>query len=101
MPLEIPEIEGSIRHYEEVIQSFEQASARLRARRDGATDGAAVHIDRLLNLNERTLESLNRILASAREQLARVKTQETADGTVTALRNARTPMQEFGESPVR
>ena len=74
MPQEIPEIERSIREYEEVITSFERASERLRARRKVAHDGTAVGIDRLLELNERTLKSLRNVLDSARSQLAQART---------------------------
>ena len=40
----------------------------MRSRRCGALDSVMVHLDESLALNERTLEALNRVLATAKEQ---------------------------------
>ena len=53
------------RAYEEAIQSFEAAQAKLRVRRASASANIIVHLDRTLEMNERTLEALRRALAIA------------------------------------
>lgn len=65
----IAQLEESIKVYEEVIRAFEEARKRMRERRGGAVDSMMVHIDESLKLNERTLESLGRVLTTAKEQL--------------------------------
>jgi hypothetical protein len=62
-------LEESIRVYEDVIRNFEESRSRMWERRRGATDSVMVHIDDCLALNERTLQSLNRVLCTAQDQL--------------------------------
>jgi hypothetical protein len=69
VPPIVANLEDTVRTYEEVIRSFENARARMQQRRSGAPDSVMLHIDQSLKLNERTLESLNRVLTTAREQL--------------------------------
>jgi hypothetical protein len=67
----LADIQKSIEVYEEVIRSFENARELLIRRQRNAVDGVAVHIQRSLELNQRTLESLNRALDTAKDQIAR------------------------------
>jgi hypothetical protein len=67
----LADIQKSIEVYEEVIRSFENARELLIRRQRNAVDGVAVHIQRSLELNQRTLESLNRALDTAKGQIAR------------------------------
>ena len=69
MARKLAKLEESIKVYEEVIRSFQSARERMQQRRRGASDSVMVHIDESLRLNERTLDSLNRVLATAREHL--------------------------------
>ena len=66
---QVEQLKQSIKVYEEVIDSFEAARARLHKRRSGATDAVMVHVDESLALNERALISLKKVLVSAKEQL--------------------------------
>ena len=68
---QIEKLQESIQVYEGVIRSFERARERMLQRRRGASDSVMVHIDESLGLNRRTLDSLNRILETAKEQLER------------------------------
>ena len=63
------QLESSIKVYQDVIRTFEEACARMQARRLGATDSVMVHIDESLALNERTLASLHQVLKTAEEHL--------------------------------
>jgi hypothetical protein len=51
----------------------------MRQRRQGATDSVMVHIDESLKLNQRTLDSLARVLATAKEQLRQERSRQQAD----------------------
>jgi len=75
---QIAKLEDSLRTYQEVIGSFEQARERMKQRRRGATDSVMVHLDESLALNKRTLDSLKRVRSSAKEQL---KQLESGDGS--------------------
>jgi hypothetical protein len=66
---QIAKLEESVKVYEEVIRSFEAANDHLRRRRHGALDAVMVEIDRSLELNQRTLDSLNRVVATVKAQL--------------------------------
>ena len=68
-------LQESIKLYEETIESFERARDRMRLRRKEATDSVMVIIDERLALNQRTLDLLNGMLAAAKEELHRVRSQ--------------------------
>lgn len=71
----IEQLQESIKLYKDVIQGFEERRAQMLIRRRGAVDSVMVHLDESLALNERTLSSLNRVLASAKEQLQEERTR--------------------------
>jgi hypothetical protein len=72
-------LEESIRVYEQVIRSFEHANEQMRQRRKSASDSVMVHIDDSLALNRRALDSLHRILESARKQLRQERSRAGSD----------------------
>ena len=76
---QLENLQESIRVYEEVIRSFERARERMQQRRLSASDSVMVHIDESLSLNRRTLESLNRVLATAQEQLKQERSRLVFD----------------------
>jgi hypothetical protein len=71
----VAKLEESIKVYEEVIRSFQVARDRMQQRRHGASDMVTVHIDESLSLNQRTLDSLSRVLATAHEQLQEARSR--------------------------
>jgi hypothetical protein len=71
----IEQLQESIKLYKDVIQGFEERRAQMLTRRRGAVDSVMVHLDESLALNERTLSSLKRVLASAKEQLQEERTR--------------------------
>ena len=73
MSREIEVLEQSIRHYEEVIASFERSNSQMKEIKSHRAESSLTTIDQLLDLNERTLESLNRVLDSAKAQLQRAR----------------------------
>ncbi len=87
----------SIRLYEGVILSFERGRDRMRSRRNGATDSVMVHLDESLALNERTLDAMNRVLATAKEQLQ----QERARAGFSAPEQASTSPAAVPSTPSR
>jgi hypothetical protein len=76
---QLARLEESIRVYEQVIRSFEHANEQMRQRRRSASDSVMVHIDDSLALNRRALDSLNRILESARKQLRQERSRAGPD----------------------
>ena len=52
----------SVADYEEVIRSFEGAQAKLELRRASASPSVLVHLDRTIELNNRTLSALRHAL---------------------------------------
>jgi hypothetical protein len=76
---QLAKLQESIKVYEDVIRTFERARDRMRQRRQGATDSVMVHIDESLKLNQRTLDSLARVLATAKEQLRQERSRQQAD----------------------
>ena len=76
---QLENLQESIKVYEEVIRSFERARERMQQRRQSASDSVMVHIDESLSLNRRTLESLNRVLATAQQQLKEERSRPVFD----------------------
>jgi hypothetical protein len=76
---QLAKLQESIKVYEDVIRTFERARDRMRQRRQGATDSVMVHIDESLKLNQRTLDSLARVLATAKEQLRQERSRQQTD----------------------
>ena len=73
----IEQLEESIKLYKDVIQGFEVRRAQMLTRRRDAIDSVMIHLDQSLSLNERTLSSLKRVLASAQEQLQEERTHSS------------------------
>jgi uncharacterized protein YukE len=67
----ISKMRESIKTYEEAIATFETARSKMQQRRHGASDSVMVHLDESLKLNQRTLESLQRVLQTAKDELDR------------------------------
>jgi hypothetical protein len=68
---EIEKSRESIRVYENAIAMFERTRDAMHMRRRSAPDSVMIHLDASLKLNARALESLKRVLETAKEDLAR------------------------------
>jgi hypothetical protein len=68
---QIAKLRQSVRLYEGAVATFERARDTMQKRRRGASDSVMVHLDESLKLNQRALESLRRVLETAKADLAK------------------------------
>jgi hypothetical protein len=81
----ISRILESIRVYEESLRNFEYARELLVQRRRETVDSMMAHIDKALELNEATLDSLHRVIATIRGHLQQEEAR-SMECTVDAVR---------------
>jgi hypothetical protein len=78
---QIAKLDESLRLYADVIESFERARERMLDQRRGAMIQVKVHLDELLALNDRRIDSLN----SSEDDKHATSAGEVAASKVTAL----------------